>query len=535
MNTSWIQERAKRLRVALATLTLFAVAAIGSAQPQRPNVGPQMTDSIGGLTISPLIYRVETVAGHTGVLTFDITGAIRAQVNIKAKMWSATFDEGSYASQLNVKHARDASGWFGSKTEIQKVVKPRDRTTLAIPYKVPTSANGVYWALLTFEPKPVGSNEGVTLRYEVPIIFSVGKPGKPELKVQTPEVYANEKTTMVVVKIRNITRNLAVVGATAEIRAALTGTLVQKVSVNDRNLLPFTTRDIQLVIDKKLKDGAYKVYAHAEIGVRRMPNVMGEFLVQGGKVKMVTAATMHELTPVLVEPGGFDMTVAPGGKTFKSLSFVNTGDKPITIQIAARNVEQTDTGAIGVGEGNVPQSMQVSISPTEIELAPRTRASARMIVETAAGSEGDQWFGIEVIEKGNPKAFSQQLLAVVTFKNTQRPKMDVTEIETRKDPRGSALQVLFDVANTGNSNVAAAITCDLFRKGDTTKMAVIEPKVPANGQLIPGIKVRGSAMLPATLEPGSYDFVLKVQYSEKDVIEKHVPITIVGATNPQKR
>ena len=534
MNSNPTQFKLKAVLTGLACFMAVAASTVGMSQgQQRPNLGPQTTESIGGATISPMIYRIATVAGRTGVITFDVTGSPRALTDVTARMWSATFEEGSYRAQLGAEHSRDCSKWFGASSSINYRLKRNERRTLQVPYRIPTNVTGVYWAVLTFNPKPVGSPDGVQLQYEVPVIFTVGNPGKPELRVATPQMVMQEKSASIVLKVANISKHHAVVGATAEVRTALAGTLIQKLSISDRNILPMTSRNLVLSLDKPLKDGTYKIVAHADLGVRKMPNVRAEFAVISGKIKMLTDAVMHELTPVEVDPGGFDIAVSPGGLSVKSISFRNTGDKPITIDLIPRNVEQSDSGAIGTGEGVVPTGLGISISPSTIELAPKGRYSARLTVTTEKGMEGDKWFGISVVEKDNPRAFSQQLLAVVTFKNTQKTKVDLENVEAKKDSHGNMLQVVWDIINSGNSNVAPIVEASLFDKSGA-KAAIMEPKIPANGEMIPGVRFRGQAMLPPNLQPGTYEFLLKVQYSDKGIIERRVPITIVGQNPPQK-
>lgn len=534
MKTSRINSLFKTVLTGFACLAALSQAMLGYGQAgQRPNLGPQTTESIGGATISPMIYRIATVAGRSSVISFDVTGSPRAQTDITVRLWSATFEEGTYKALLGTQHDRDCSKWFIGKSEITQRLKRNERKTLSIPYRIPTGATGVYWAVLTFNPKPVGSNDGVQLQYEVPVIFTVGNPGRPELRVATPEIYVQEKSAGIMLRVSNVSKHHAVVGASAEIRSALAGTLIQKLSISDRNILPKTSRDLVLTLDKPLKDGTYKVIAHADLGVRKLPNIRADFVVAGGKVKMLTPQIQHELTPVVVDPGGFDIIVSPGGQAIKSISFLNTSDKPITIELTPRNVEQSDSGAIGAGEGAIPSGLGVTIAPSLIEMAPKGRYSARLTVTTDKGAVGDKWFSVSVVEKDNPKAFSQQLLAVVSLKNTLTSKVEVENLEAKKDSRGNMLQIIWDLVNTGNSNVAPSIEATLFDKAGN-KAAIIEPKVPAGGQMIPGVRFRGQALLPPYLQAGSYEFLLKVQYSEKGIIERRVPITILGTGSSQK-
>ncbi len=531
MNISTMLGRTRRVLAQFGCLA--ALCAVASAQNKMPQL-PQTTESFGGLTISPLIYRVATIGGRTGVLEFNMTGAPKANVNVRIRMHSAIFEDGSYNAILEAKHPRDCSAWFGISKERNELVKPGKRPVLGIKYTVPTSANGVYWALMTFEPRQVGSDVAPNLMYQIPIIFTVGKPGVPDIHVGTPTVAGDDKSSGVIIRVRNISRAHAVVGASAEIRSALSGTLITKTTVMDRNILPGTSRDLLMQLNYHFKDGAYRVSGHVDLGVRRLPTVVGEFLVKGGKISMTTASKMLEATPVIVEPGGFELAMAAGGRSLKSVKIKNISNRPITIQLEGRNVEQSDTGSIGIGDRQIPDSLNVSIEPRELVINPGVSASARLTVSSARDATGDHWFGISVKEKDNDKAFSQQLMAVVTFKNTLRPKVELEDITSRFDRNGSPTTFNFVLHNSGNSNVAVFMTAKLVPDagGDNYQ---IEPTVPNEGKLIPGARLPASATLPPNLAPGKYVLVVGMQYTDKAGIEKKIPITIKSPSSNQKQ
>ena len=518
--------------LSLLTATM-SIAAIGSSQ-QRPDQGEQRTDSIGGLTFSPLIYRVTAKAGEKGVLQFDITGAQRTNVTSKVKLWSCTFTDGTYTAVLGNPHRRDCSSWFKGAKEISQVIKAGSRAGLNVPYQVPTTAYGVYWAMLTFEPTPVGSeNSGVTLRYEVPIIFSIGKGIVPNIRVGTPRASGTSGATELAIPMQNVSEGHAIVGASAEIRGLLTGALIEKMAIDDRNILPGTKRDIIFRVNKKLTDGVYKVTANAEIGRRRLPTIVSQFRVNQGQVEMVTKETLYGVTPVIVEPGGFDMILPAGAQSYKSINFQNISNKQITVQLTPHNVVQGESGTIGVGEGAVPGNLGVSIEPKELTLPPKGRAAARVIVHTSPESKGDSWFGISIVEVGNAEAFSQQLLAAVSIKNTLKAMVEVEGLSVQNDMKGNPLLYTFYIKNSGNCNLAPEITCGVEDVKGGLK-ASLEPRIPGGGAMLPSSRFKGTVMMPPGLPVGDYVFVLKVNYSTKGTIEKRVPFKVTSGTNSQK-
>ena len=447
----------------------------------------------------------------------------------------SAFTDGSYEAQMDAPHSRDASGWFGATKERNLVVNPKKLSELQVPYAVPTSATGVYWALMTFEPRQVGSEVAPNLQYQIPIIFTIGKnTGAPELRVGSPVAAGDDKGCGIIMSVRNISRAHAVVGASAEVRSALTGSLVAKTSIMDRNIFPGTMRGLAMQLNYKFKDGAYRISGHVDLGTRRLPTVVSEFVVKGGKIAMTTAALMHEQTPVVIEPGGFELQIAPGGQTLKSISIKNLSKNPITIQLEGRNVEQSDTGAIGIGDLEIPSTLAVSIEPKELVINPGVRATARLTVATAPNANGDHWFGISVKERDNPNAFSQQLLAVVTFKNTLKPKVELENMTSRSDRNGSPTQYNFDLHNTGNCDVALFASAKLTPNSGGQDYQM-EPLVPNEGKMIPGAKFPGSVTLPPNLAPGMYTMVLTLQFSEKGAIEKRIPVEIKSPAVAKKQ
>ncbi len=390
----------KLTRVLSALLPLCAIATIAVSQSGQVPQRPLQTNSIGGLTFAPLIYRLQVQPGDKGVLDFEISGSVSADVRAKIMLRSSTFKDWTYEAQLDTKHSKDASGWFPvvrqSRGDMSRIVTRQQKLSIKIPYQVPRGIKGVYWAMLTFEPRPVGAEEGVDLRYEVPIIFNVGKNPIADIRVGNPKVSGKKGAIAVDVPIENRSGGHAIVGANIELKGSLTGKSEARTSIRDRNLLPGTKRNLSFKFSEPLNDGSYKITGNEDFGSRRLPQILTEFSIKNGEVIQLSKQAMYQLTPILVEPGGFNVFVTPGGQNLKSINFQNVSDRVITIQLDPRTVEQGPSGSVGLGTQALSGDVQVAVEPRELTIPPKGRAAARVTVSTSKEGKGDQWFGLEV-------------------------------------------------------------------------------------------------------------------------------------------
>ncbi len=527
----------QRIKRALTTLIpLVAITAVAGSQGGQVPQGPVKSSSIGGLTFSPLIYRVQAQPGDKGVLDFDISGSTSADVRVRMMLRSATFKDWTYESQLDVKHSKDASGWFSitqrQRGDMSRVVTRGQKLSMKIPYQVPRGIKGVYWAMITFEPRPVGADDGIDLRYEIPIIFNIGKNPVADIRVGTPKVGGKKGEITVDIPVENKSGSHAVIGANIELKGALTGRMEAKAGIRDRNLLPGTKRYLPFKFTEPLNDGTYRITGNVDFGSRRLPQIYSEFTLKGGIVRQLTKEQQYELTPVLVEPGGFNVFVAPGGQNLKSINFMNVSNRTLSLRLSTTNIEQSASGTVGLGTGKPSGDLSVIVEPVELTIPPKGRAAVRVTVRTSAEGKGDQWFGVAITERDNAAAFSQQLLGVVSFKNTLKPKLEISEGKFTYDNRGNPIMYSFNLKNSGNSNVSPGSRCGFTDKAGGVR-AILDPKLPGDAGMLPGTVFPMNVMLPVNLPAGEYEMTLAFDYAAKGAVEKRIPVIVkpAGAGN----
>lgn len=476
-------------------------------------------DPIGGLSFSPLQYRIAANPGLSGVLEFNITSPTGKAAEGSMRITSAVVDDWTYRAHYGVANPNDCSSWFAKKEA--RVLVAGKPVVQQFRYRVPSQARGSYWALLVFSPKPVGSRATMNLIYEVPILMQVGRPETPDIKVAAPRVEGDVGAPSISVGFVNDGNSFGIVGAQCTLRSVLTGHKIAEERMFDKNLYPHTKRRLSLNVSA-LRPGRYELSVSPEIGHRQLPDLVSSVEVQGQTIVQRETRGLLSVTGVEVQPSGLEASVPPGGTMLGVIRVRNTKGTPANLKIAVTGVEQNASGALGIGNSS-PSYLDVSVSPSDLSLPPGGVQSVRLMLKTDRAASGDLWFGLKIGDKSG-EGIPQQMLGVVSVKSTLRPQLVLQSEGFEYARDGQPIKLNYAIKNTGNTGLQPRSVAGII-SGNRLVNSLAVPLL-GDGGIIPGAVLQASVMLPLNMPPGRYEVQVKSRYSKTGVAELAVPFTV---------
>jgi hypothetical protein len=447
----------------------------------------------------------------------------------QAEILAFTMEDWTYRTIYGTEHPRDCAAWFAKKNN-DITVQPGQRLELHLDLSVPRGALGPYWCMLKFTPRPNGSQTKSLVVYEIPIVFIIGKNPKPVVKIGTPflrKMDPKSKTTsmMAVLPMDNDSEGFSVLGATGTLRNAATNRVLNDFTVEDRNFMPKTKRELVFVVPA-VPDGRYKIDFKPELGARTMPTVSSEVIVTKGVPKLATEAMTMETTPITTEPGSITLSIPAGGQRTSVVKFTNNSNREISLDVKPASIEQAANGSVGIGENPLPFGLGVEVSGDFSNIKPGQSATARVRMLVPKEAEGDIWFGLSVKEAGNGASMADSVLGTITVPKTEKPNL-VVEAPLELKDGAKTLAFKFKVRNGGNVALRpegnASVLADGIRLVDRLLVPVI-----GDGGLLPGKTVENMVMLPPNLKPGSYVVEVAYQYTEQDYGRIRMPFKVVA-------
>lgn len=507
----------KQRFLAVASLTLLGAVSVFAQQNQPPRQDPSM--AVGGLLVSPTIYREYIPSGpRTGTLRMKVENPMNAlaQRTIgELDILSFMPEPGTYKSNLRVNHPRDCSTWFERRSENVEL-DPGGRTELVLRYSVPRDAEGVYWAMIQFRPRPVAATQGAQVIYEIPIIFQVRRPARPVIEFTSPQLIPF--TGMpgrygASIRMNNIGTSFTPVGMVATLRSTDNNRVVAEASIEDRNLLPGTMRDLAVAFND-VPDGRYRLTVRVDQGARRVAPMSSEYVIQGGRVQLASEVTTKRQIPLLIDTRQRQMPdTSPGGVRVQTLTITNQSDRPMSLSIRARNVDQSPTGSIGIGEGDPPRGIEINVRPETVTVAPGRPTVVAVTLRLDREATGQYWYGIEVIDRSDAQGLSESIIGMVPVTNRQTPSMQVVEPEVVTDSNGRPVAVKFVAVNDGNMALQPRPIAAVL-EGGVRNIANLEVPQKGDGGILPGVRIPNSVLLPPDLPPGEYTVEIRYQYAE---------------------
>ncbi len=489
---------------------------------------------MGGLLVSPGIQRVDSRAGATGTVNFELYNPNSVPTIATIELASFLPKEWSYDAQLNKPHARDASAWLKVTPETYRF-DPYQQQVRGYKYTIPRSAKGTYWCMLRISPRPASGSSTNNVVFEVPIIFNVGSGMRANIKLQTPIVTANAVKTdsglVLTVPMLNMGDVNAVITASGEIRPLEGGRIIKSFEVPDKNLLPQSKRYITAELPK-MADGKYRVTMRINVNSRSLPRVKVDFAVVKGKATGLDDPKVLEMAPISIDPPGFALEMPAGATKQQALRVRNNGTKPLTLLITANAVEQTTSGALGASESAPPVGLTINIEPREMVLQPNELGSSRLQIGVDKTAKGDLWMAFSVAVKGSSTSLKEVITGNVLVTKTADPKLEISNMQLVK-AQGKPIQVRFDVKNTGNKAVAPVATAAILDRGVQVVNYLEVPKV-GDGGIIPGATVQNTVMLPIDLKAGEYVVEISYQYAPQLTAKGRLPLSVAKPVKKTK-
>ncbi|HEY3267068.1 MAG TPA: hypothetical protein VGM37_09095 [Armatimonadota bacterium] len=510
-------------RLVLAAL-IDLTGALAASQVSAP---VDVSAAVGGVLVSPLSFRLAGKPGQNAALEVDASVPGTASVNARMEVLQYVPESGTYRAQFGVQNPQDAAGWFAARDNTVNL-RPGERHAFVLKYSVPRSTRGCYYCMVRLTPKPAGSVTGLSIVYEIPVVFFVGRQASPLISIASPILEAGAATAgrteaRIAVPISNDGDGFAVIGATGEVRNLRSGRIVKSVSDSDRNLFPRTKRNLFFSLGP-LSDGLYRASFNVEVGTRRLPRVSADFALQGGQVKPLTPSDTVSLTPVVCDPPSFHLTIPAGAERTQVLRVTNVSQAPIKVRGAALPVAQAHSGSIGVADGALPPGLSVQVAPSDLDLQPGRSGSMRVTVGVDRGAEGDMWFGLAITNSLNEHTLAETILSDVEVSGTLIP--DIKVRASRVEAVGKKpVAVSFEAENTGNQALRPVATAALLADG-IQSVGALQIPVLGDGGILPGAVLPNTVVLPPTLRPGKYVVEVSYQYTATDFARLRVPITV---------
>ena len=483
-------------------------------------------ESVGGVLLSPTIYRVAVRAGQKGELTFTVANPGEVSNVARLTMRSFVPQDWTYASQYDVQHPRDASSWFAVR-ESTSTLTPGGKSVQTMKFSVPQKIKGSYWCVLQCNAKPAASSNTANIVIDVPVLFTVGQMARPRLKVGSPlleKKFENPASPLVAsLPLENDGEGYATTGAVGKLVNVITGRTVQTFTRGKINLFPGTKQHVASGI-APLPDGQYLLEYRTQLGSRLLPTVGSRFVVVKGVPTAQLAAALLELPPLTFDPAGISLSVPAGSTRSQSLRISNTSDREITIDIAPKSLEQTSSGILGAGAGALPAGLTAVVTPTSLTIPAKATATARVSLKADRGAQGDLWFGLSITERGNANALSETINGSLSVAGTAKPMLEVVNGAV-DGVDGRPLGVRFAVRNTGNQALQLVPNAAVLQDGINLVARLTVP-VEGSGGILPGVELPGSTMLPADLKPGKYEVEVSYQYGEELYAKLRVPIKV---------
>ncbi len=485
------------------------------------------------MAIAPLMYRATGHAGAALSLPVQITNLNQAPVRLILTVHAVTYDDWSYAPELDKASPFDCSTWFPVK-QYTETLEANGQLTIPLKCDVPKGiAPGIYYCLGTIDPQ-VNANDPNQIRpeYTIPIIVRVGTLPRPQLQFGQPILTIGKTNSAVDMPFINDGNEFAIIGASIQIRDA-TGRAVASGIDPDHNLYPQSKRSLTLTVPSRLPDGQYHVQVTCQVNLQTFRPITAAFVVSKGKAVPATAASMISLPPFTIDPPVFHQKIPIGGTKFQAVKFINQTDQPVTVEISARKLTQSTNGLFQVLDDTVGAPLSLKVNPSTLVLPGHGSANALVLMSVGPNASGDLWFALSAISTAKD-SLSQEAYASIVVPGTESPKLTITQRALNK-VGGIPISVDYDVTNTGNVALLPKISASVLESGLTPVYKLEVPQL-GDGGIIPGATLSNRVMLPPNIKPGAYTIRLEYQYAETKDLQpisevKIIPLIVPVSTN----
>lgn len=503
----------KWVRALSVLVALGSVAVAASAR---------QANGIGGMTISPLMFRTPVSSGTRIALPIEIHNLQQDVLHIHVDIVSVLFQDWTYIPNFNASHARDCANWFENPS-FDQAVRPGAEARFSLQAKVLHVRPGVYWCMARVTPHYENDNSTVEAQYQIPVILLVGPQPRPILKIGSPELVQVNDASEIHIPFESGNGGFTAVGAKVELRQASTGRVVGHYFDSDRNLYPDSKRNLTFP-SVPLDPGTYVVTSTPQAGTRSFAPISREYVVTKSGIKPMSADASLELSPVTFDPGAIHLEMPAGATRSAVFHLVNNSDKTITADIFVKSLGQNADGAFHLGQDQPSGNLHVDLDPPSVILDPGRTTAVRIAVSCSRQSSGDLWFGMSANVRGM-NSVAEEIYGNVSVPGGQ-PKLQLEETELKKLGQYPYL-LRFEVKNTGNMSLKPLPFAQVLEQG-LDPIANLKVPVLGSGGILPGSVLNNEVMLPPDLKPGAYTVNVKYQYGEDLFANLTVPITVPG-------
>jgi hypothetical protein len=290
-------------------------------------------------------------------------------------------------------------------------------------------------------------------------------------------------------------------------------------------ILPDTTVALQSVIPRQLPVGEYQARAVIDYGSRRP--VVGEvnFAVDQGTLIAQETETA-EAARFIVEPAEIELNLRPGAFSSTVLEVTNRGQESIDIEGRILPLVFDVDGDLLPESERGDRLAWMEISPDSFTLAPgqtrRVRLSLRPPRDAAGGYYADVLF--KSGDEGLSMETGGSLLAFVGDVVEKKGEVRITGVDQTRE--AVALDLLF--ANIGTTHLHTSAELVLNRLYEQTEaddgriIGARSEKVgsvsvpPGVNPVLPGTERALSFMIPADLEKGAYEVLIRIDYGGEE-------------------
>ncbi len=523
----------KNLSILLtAALLSITAAQAQSVNDKAPDKNPQ--SGVGGLLISPLLQRQAVHVNQKTSIDFKMENPETVRDSSVLEILPFTMEDWTYKTVYGDSGAHACSGWFTQKAQTI-VLDAGAKQEVHLAMSVPADATGPYWCMLKVSPRPLGSITKSLVVYEIPVVLIVGNNPRPALKVYSPIIKrftANDKSTMMsaILPVENTSDGFTIIGATGTLRSIDTGRILRDFILDDRNLMPGTKRQMSFLMPN-LTDGRYRLEFRAIMGTRSLQAVSADYVVSKGDAVPASEATAFERSPISIEPSALNVSVPREGSRTLTVKITNNSEKPIKAEFSAKPLEQTKSGAIGLGDGVLPAGIELDHDYDGTPLDPKETRLVQIHVTVSPDAQGDIWFGLAAKDTESKTTLAESIFCTITVPTTQAPMLKLENATVVKDGDKN-LAIKFDIHNSGNVALRPEPTGSVLENGVRLVDRISVPII-GDGGLLPGKTVSCEAMLPPHLKPGSHIVEFSYQYGLKDFATLRVPITVKAPVAPK--
>ena len=402
-----------------------------------------------------------------------------------------------------------------SDTEVK--IPPAATRPVEVTVDIPPDASGTYFIGILAEEKPPETDAAVqmVLRFLVPVSVKVtGRPVRQDIELtdlrMAYEETEEEKRAVVYAGIDNKGRSHSVLEGQVKVsaRAGDRWRPVGQLQIERMGILPLTTLDLPLPLDRELPEGRYKLDATVFIDGRRIKPLTREVEFEGvpGVTTLPVDATLR-LTPNPIE-----LAVRPGAVRATALTIENASEDSVKLSASVKPPAHVKKPSRPDQPGVMAMPGWLRVLPAELDLRGSSRRNIRVAVRVPDGLPPASHRYVELVvdakyPEGQPAGNGSALLVLRDPAVDPQRSLAVSGLELSRSEEGKYI-LRATLANTGTVHLEPAVAGYVLTPSGELK-AEFELQ-GAGGLLLPTARAFHAGEIdPGALEPGGYELQVR--------------------------